>query len=531
MALLLRRVKAIDQRDAQLLGWRLANSHAVHITLEVAGAARCQGVGHGHTNERPRVVHRHLQPIDGHGQFRHAAPLGQGSTPFGQRIAEALATRHHLDQLVGRLDISVADLQAARFSRGEDAALEQLAGQRDGTASADGVHAVDVAQVTSVDDPLQVAHHGQRTQCTQRLVLRAIHPVQSIARGSGLAPASDGTTIAGGTLVQVVFRKQHTREVARLLPLPLLVVADGHVAVHQQYIHAAGGTSHLERQGRQILVLLSDDLPHHGFDSIGIGQGYLGLSAHGDGLEVLGAHDGAHAGPAGGTPVVVHDGGHLDQILARQADAGHTGLRLAEGRPHPLLRLVRVAAPQIGRIVQFGAALNDREPHRPGSLAGYDDPVVSGETDLRPDEAAGVGLTPDGGEGRKGTHATSAGRHHRRTDQRAGHEDQGIVGPQRIGFAIDHVIDHTRRQSTASDEGTRIPLVQRFVPKLSSAQVSAQDLAHVTVHCPLLACRTSCQLVLHGARSPRAGPRRHIERAGAVLRRREHGRRPSSMCR
>ena len=89
-----------------------------------------------------------------------------------------------------------------------------------------------------------------------------------------------------------------------------------------------------------VFVQARDDFPDHTLEPIGIGQGDPGGATHTDGLKILRPHHRAHASPASGAPVVVHHGGHLDQVLARRADAGHARLRLAQRLAHPFLRHV-----------------------------------------------------------------------------------------------------------------------------------------------------------------------------------------------
>ncbi len=54
-----------------------------------------------------------------------------------------------------------------------------------------------------------------------------------------------------------------------------------------------------------------------------------GRASHGDGLEALGAHHGAHAGTAGGPAAFVDDGGIADQLLSSLANACHPQFAIA----------------------------------------------------------------------------------------------------------------------------------------------------------------------------------------------------------
>jgi hypothetical protein len=73
-------------------------------------------------------------------------------------------------------------------------------------------------------------------------------------------------------------------------------------------------------------------------EGLGVAQVAHALgAAHGDGLEVLAAHDGADARAAGRTVQVVHHGGKQHAVFTGLADAGDAGQRVLQ----PFLMILR----------------------------------------------------------------------------------------------------------------------------------------------------------------------------------------------
>ena len=88
-------------------------------------------------------------------------------------------------------------------------------------------------------------------------------------------------------------------------------------------------------------------------------------AAHRQRLEVLRAHQRAHAGAPGHPPVIRKDAGKRHLVLARLADAGHPGLRLASLLADDLLGLVGIGrAPQVLRRAQLDLLVVDPQVNR-----------------------------------------------------------------------------------------------------------------------------------------------------------------------
>ena len=149
-------------------------------------------------------------------------------------------------------------------------------------------------------------------------------------------------------------------------------------------------------------------------------------AAHGDGLEVLVAHDGAHAEPAGARPALL-DGREEDPVLAGQADGGDRGVRLLELLADELRGLERAQTPEVRGVADLDLVVVDPEVDQLRGLAAHDHLVVAGVLQLRGPEAAHhregeqPGLRRDG----RDDGAVAAGG--RRAGQETGAEDEQVL--------------------------------------------------------------------------------------------------------
>ena len=92
-------------------------------------------------------------------------------------------------------------------------------------------------------------------------------------------------------------------------------------------------------------------------------QGDLALAPHHDRLQVLGSHDRADAGAAGGPVAVVHDGGKQHLLFPGRPDHGRLGLGVglaAQG----VVGFMGGLAPQVAGGPQLGAVPVDPEIDR-----------------------------------------------------------------------------------------------------------------------------------------------------------------------
>ena len=213
--------------------------------------------------------------------------LGQRGIAFCQHRAEALAAGGQLDQAEDHLGIAIAYFQPACICSAEQTALEQLAGQADGHAQADDVHAVQVAQVPGVDHGFQVEDHQQRAECPHRLVLGSIHFGVVISGRLRFPPAGDHTFMAGGIAGEVLVSQVHAREIVSRRVFTQLEISDRQVAQHVAQVHVTRGTVGSQRLRGEIIFIKRQDLVGNGLVFVGCIQGYPARASRRDRLEVL----------------------------------------------------------------------------------------------------------------------------------------------------------------------------------------------------------------------------------------------------
>ena len=141
-----------------------------------------------------------------------------------------------------------------------------------------------------------------------------------------------------------------------------------------------------------MIVVGADQIAQHIITQLLVGlrvrDAHAARAAHGNALDLLGAHDRAHTGAAG----VAHacdQAGHVDQVFTGRSDGGHIKLRaagLGDGRVGRKCAL----APQIGGILDGDLVVFDLQVHGCGALPFQNDGVVSGKLDVMRDVAAHV---------------------------------------------------------------------------------------------------------------------------------------------
>ena len=194
-----------------------------------------------------------------------------------------------------------------------------------------------------------------------------------------------------------------------------------------------------------VVVVGADDLAQHVVGQVGHGLRVLDVHAavtlDDQGLELLGAHDGAQA-CAGGVVAGVHHDGVGQQVLAGRADGGHAGAVALEA-VQGLGGGTGAHAPDEGGVLDLDLIVLDVQVHRLVGLALDDDGIVTGKLDLRADHAAAVRVDDQMVLAERGQEADggTASQRHAGSGQRAdGVNDLGLLG-KRIG-ASRHLIVH-----------------------------------------------------------------------------------------
>ena len=420
-----------------------------------------------------------------------------GRQPLGtlaDLLAKALAGDGVFHQLHQRLCRAEGRLDAELLLR-QHAHLVQLERRAQRGPQADRVHAFLVAQLVDVLQRLQVAHAVGGAQRPGGFVLqpaggvvvaRLVLHAEVVGVLLADAPAGDGAAEAGLVghqlrLAVALARAAHGlgADGVGLLELHVAVVARGQRADFVDHVH-----QHLRAVRGQALaghgVLGQDLLALHGLLHEGLGIAHVAHAlgaAHGNGLQVLAAHHGAHARAASRAVQVVHHGGKQHAVLTRPADAGDAHLRVLQFLLDDGLGVPHALAPQLGGIAQFHLVVLDVEPHGLGRLALEDDHVPAGELQLGAPVAARVGAGDGPRERTLGDDGVApAGRGHG-ARERAGGPDQLVLRRQRVDLGIDLRRVVLGAQPARADVGACPLHVQRFGLDGARRQVDAENLS------------------------------------------------------
>ncbi len=211
-------------------------------------------------------------------------------------------------------------------------------------------------------------------------------------------------------------------------------------------------------------------LPDGLHEALGIVHPYAFGAAHGNGLEVLRAHDGADAGAAGGPVQVVDDAGKAHTALAGDADGGHLQQGASMVVLQPRLGVPHGAAPDLVRRQNAHVVVGDVQVDGMRRPALDDQQVVTGKLELRAELAAGVGAGDGAGERALGDHGVApAGRGHG-PGQRAGGEDEHVLRPHGVGAGV-HALPEVLGGETALAE---VVLCPRHVERLDVGRAPGQ---------------------------------------------------------
>ena len=363
------------------------------------------------------------------------------------------------------------------------ARLEQVHAAGDGGAQGDGVHAVLVAEEVGLEDGLQVVDAAVRAHAPGGFVLGSLTLAQVLGVGDlGHPAAADHAGVAAlGTHQQLVGQGLPAHLVGgREVAVPEVVGGQrpGLVEDVDQDVGAVGlepGAPH----GVQADAL--PGLVHGGHETLGIGHLHRPGAHHHHGLEVLGAHDGAHPGAAGGAVHLVHDGREQHQLLPGGPDAGHLGLLVGLGAQQ-VHRLGHQLAPQVGGVPELRVVVLDPQVDGPGRLVLEDDQVVARVLQFRPERAAGVGGGDGAGEGSLGDHVVAPAGRGEGARVRPRREDQLVFGRQGIHLRVHFVAEDPGAQPAGADVLGRQVRAGRLPGDGAGGQVHTENAATPTEH-------------------------------------------------
>ena len=459
----------------------------------MAGAAVGGGVGQTHALDAARIVGGKFLTLDGHGQFGAAVFLGE---PFGAQTEigpEAFALGGEFGGGAQGLGAAEFQFDAAGGFVADGPFFVQFHGGGDGGPEGDGVDAVFVAEEVGVGEGVQVVDAGVRAQgpggfifqtAGVLLILGLVFDGEVARIDGGDAPAGDGAAEAGAV----------GGEVGLAVTLALLVhglagnvggafeLHLGHVARRQGAETVDDVHEHLGAVGRQAFA--GDGVAgQHGL--AGLGRGLEGFwvgdvgqplgTAYGDGLEVLGGHDRAHAGAARGAVQIVDDGGVEVALFGSAAYGSDAHLRV-------LMRLFEVffgmpagGSPKIGGATQCGLVVFDVQIDGFGRTAFEDDHVPTGVFHFGTEEAAGVGAGDQPGERAFGDHGIASAGGGVGAGQGTGGHDEFVVRPQGIAGGIDFFVEVFGGQTALAEELVRPLHIEGFGSTGAFGEVDAQQ--------------------------------------------------------
>ena len=124
--------------------------HPVVIGMVVAATDGRSHKGQRHARVGPRIVHAWRHSVEMHRHVGSAKPLGEPFRPLGQHVPKTLPVSDLFHQNRDREGIAPLELQPPCLRGSDHSLLEQVVGQSDGVACADGVYPQAVAQVAQV---------------------------------------------------------------------------------------------------------------------------------------------------------------------------------------------------------------------------------------------------------------------------------------------------------------------------------------------------------------------------------------------
>ena len=213
---------------------------------------------------------------------------------------------------------------------------------------------------------------------------------------------------------------------------------------------------------------------HHEF--LGVCHLHTARAAHDDGLEVLAAHDGAHAAASGCAVLVVHDAGVQHPALARGADGRHA--HAAVLFDERVGGVVDVFAPQLACVEQLDELVVDVQVDGMVGLALEDDAVIACKLELGAKVAAGVGRIDRAGQRALRDDVVASARACRGAGQRAGHEDDLVLGGERVDVGVDLVAVVLGAQAAGAHVIVGALHVERLFADGAVGQVDADERAH-----------------------------------------------------
>ena len=197
-----------------------------------------------------------------------------------------------------------------------------------------------------------------------------------------------------------------------------------------------------------VAQVVAPELLHRRRECLRDGPGAL----HHDRLEELGAHHGAHAGPAARAPLEAADDREVDHVLAALADVQDADALPVAG-VDPVVRRHRALAPDLVGRQELDAVVLDREQRGPLGAALDDEGVVARLAELVGDPRAEVPVAVAAGRGRLGGHDRLAGVRGGDAGDGADGDHQLVLRAERIDPGRELVVEDLDGEAAAADPG------------------------------------------------------------------------------
>ena len=340
-------------------------------------------------------MRRRLGALDGDEARLRVRPdlRGGACRALGQQVAQPPAAEgRRLQRGEHGVRVAPAQRQPVGVGVGEDAVLVTLDGPGDGGAGADGVQPVIIAESVGLGDGGEVAHVAVGAEGGDGLVFGAAQLAlhRELAFAFDFALAAHHAGVAGVAADQDRLRQPLAGDFLGVFEVPTPVISCRQAAGELLAEHHAGGAKLAQLLHAAVGLELGGAQGGYRLDALGVGVGGALRAAHGNRLEVLGAHDRAQSGTAGGSISHIDDGGGAHQVLTGGPAAGHFDLAVAQILAQACLRIPRAQAPQVRRVAQLGLAVLDPQVDGVRRLAQEDDAVKAGVLQLGREEAAGL---------------------------------------------------------------------------------------------------------------------------------------------
>src|SRR5262249_48865884 len=287
--------------------------------------------------------------------------------------------------------------------------------------------------------------------------------------------AGDGARVARAAIGEDGVAHRLAADRPRVLEGAVAEVPRGQDAARLEREHAARGAELMEAVLAAVVVVLE---PHElRLRSLLVGRGRRLAAADDDRLEIFAAHDGAEAAAAMKVLQLVHDGREAHAALAGDAALEHANALVAQLVFEAVLDLARELAPVGAGVAKLDLIVLDEDIRRRGRLALDDDAVPARGAQLRPPPAARLRLAVAAGQRRLRRRRVAVAARERQAVDHARHEDEDVVGAERIDAGRELAQQNVRGQRATAQVLAEHGLRNFFDARPAVGEVDVEQLA------------------------------------------------------